>query len=208
MADIAVGFASTQEPAEKATGVALPPLQRQLSANEICRRFVQVICRRTSGTVEILLRGPATDVPTTIAEFRARGSEFWSLAIARELDDLVLHLRSNEPELGTWILRSEAGACAMSKYDQFLCEHDDDWFAREVVLYWKRLLKRIDVTSRSLFALVEPHSCFQGSLLELVLAVDQSFMLAGSLNETAVDEACVELTDLNFGALPTLTGLS
>lgn len=206
--EVAIEFASRQTESTSTHGVPLTPIQRCLSASEISYRYVSAVCCRETGTVEIVLRGPDEPAPETVDELHERGCDFWSLAIARELDDLILHLRSNEAELGTWVLCSRAGDFRVSDYDKFLVEHRDAWLSREIVLYWKRLLKRLDVTSRSLFALVEPGSCFQGCLLELVLAADRSFMLEGSFDDADAAQATVELTELNFGMLPTVTGLS
>ena len=135
------------------------------------------------------------------------GDAFWPLALARELDDLVLHLRHNEPEIGTLVLSSEGELDAVAAHDAFLLAHREHWLAREILLYWKRLLKRIDLTSRSLVALVEPGSCFAGFLLELVLAADRGYMLDGPFEDDGA-EAAVRLTESNFGCFPGVNGLT
>src|SRR4029079_13607912 len=129
------------------------------------------------------------------------------LALARELDDLILHLRSNEEEIGVWVLRTEGGADAVEAHDRLLLDHQSDWLVREVRLFLKRTLKRLDVTSRSLFALIEPGSCFAGTLLELALACDRAYMLDGTREGDTARAATLRLTPVNFGAYPMPNGL-
>jgi benzoyl-CoA-dihydrodiol lyase len=119
---------------------------------------------------------------------------FWTLAVARALDDLILDLRTNELELGTWVFRTEGDAARVLAHDELLLAHRDDWLVNEIVHYLKRTLKRLDVTSRSLIALVEPGSCFAGSLLELALAADRSFQLSGVFEEIDRDAAPAAIT--------------
>jgi benzoyl-CoA-dihydrodiol lyase len=130
--------------------------------------------------------------------------------MTRELDDLILDLRTNELELGTWVLRTRGGAEQVLAFDQMLLDHRDDWLATEILLYLKRTLKRLDVTSRSLLALIEPGSCFAGSLLELALAADRSYMLDGVFEEIDPDAAPAAITigPANLGALPMGNGLT
>jgi benzoyl-CoA-dihydrodiol lyase len=124
--------------------------------------------------------------------------------VTRELDDLILDLRTNEAQLGTWILRTEGDPARVLAYDRLLLASRDDWLANEIIQYLKRTLKRLDVTSRSLIALVEPGSCFAGSLLELALAADRSYMLAGVFEDVDPDAApaAIALGDMNLGTLP------
>ncbi len=135
----------------------------------------------------------------------AQGAEFWPLAMTRELDDLILDLRTNEPELGTWVLRTSGSTDRVLGYDELLLGNPGNWLANEVVHYYKRTLKRLDVTSRSLIALIEPGSCFAGSLLELALAADRSFMLSGTFDDPV--PAMIVLGTANLGALPMGNGL-
>src|SRR5206468_3728509 len=131
----------------------------------------------TSATAAwITVTAPAASPPNGAPGVQAQGSTFWPLALARELDDLVLHLRTNEAEVGVWVFKTAGRADLVEAYDRLLADHRDDWLVREIRLYWKRTLKRLDVTSRSMFALVEPGSCFVGTLLELALAADRSYM--------------------------------
>jgi benzoyl-CoA-dihydrodiol lyase len=141
----------------------------------------------------------------------AEGAGFWPLAVARALDDLILDLRANETEIGTWVFKTTGDAARVLAYDELLLAHyDSDWLARETVLYWKRTLKRLDVTSRSLIALIEPGSCFAGSLLELALAADRSYMLSGVFEEIDPDATQAEVTvgPANLGPLPMGNGLT
>ncbi len=128
--------------------------------------------------------------------------------MARELDDAILHLRANEPDLGVWVLRSEGGADAVAAADAALLDNADDWFVREVTLFLKRALKRLDMTSRSLIALIEPGSCFTGTLLDLALAADVSYMLDGAFEGDDRPAAAVMPTGMNFGPLTMANGLT
>ena len=150
-----------------------------------------------------------------MAEAAVQGAGFWSLAVTRELDDLILDLRTNEPELGTWVFRTEGEAAQVLAYDDLLLANAGDWFANEVLHYLKRTLRRLDVTSRSLLAVIEPGSCFAGSLLELALAADRSFQLAGVFEDTdptadpnTGEPAAITLGDINFGPLTMSNGLT
>jgi benzoyl-CoA-dihydrodiol lyase len=143
-----------------------------------------------------------------LAGIHAAGGSFWPLAVARELDDLILHLRANEEEIGLWVLRTSGGADLVEAHDRTLLQHEADWLVREIRLYWKRTLKRLDVSSRSIFALIEPGSCFAGTLLELALAADRTFMLDGERQGDARPPATVRLTAMNFGPYPTVNGLT
>jgi benzoyl-CoA-dihydrodiol lyase len=154
-------------------------------------------------------------------EVRALGDAFWTLAMTRELDDLILDLRTNEPEIGAWVLRTRGSAERVLAYDALLlaalpsAEGPADWLANEIVLYLKRTLKRLDVTSRSLIALVEPGSCFAGSLLELALTTDRSFMLSGVFEDVPPNTgdpdavpAALTVGAMNRGPLPMGNGLT
>jgi benzoyl-CoA-dihydrodiol lyase len=191
-----------------ARGVALTPLERTQRDDRIAYRWITCVLDRRRGIAEITVAAPATPPPADPAGAQAEGAAFWPLALARELDDLILHLRLNEEELGLWVLRTTGAADAVEAYDRFLEQHAGDWLVREVRLYLKRTLKRLDVTSRSLFALIEPGSCFAGTLLELALAADRSYMLAGTREGATARAAAIRLTAANFGAYPMPNGLS
>ena len=157
-----------------------------------------------NGTAEILVKGPAAG-PSTVEDIDAG---FWPLAMTRELDDLILDLRTNEPELGTWLLRTSGSIEHVRAYDQLLLDNQDHWLVNEIVLYLRRTLKRLDVTSRSLIALIEPGSCFAGSLLELALAADRSYHLWGVFEEQGGGPAVVVVDAMNLGPLPMGNGLT
>jgi len=199
--------AGSDRPAN-ARGIALTPLERTIDGDRI--RYSRVTCTidRGRGLAEITVQGPGGPPPADAAGAHAQGVALWPLALARELDDLILHLRTNEEQIGLWVFRSEGGADLVEAHDRLLSDHPTDWLLREIRLYLKRVLKRIDVSSRSIFALVEPGSCFTGTLLELVLAADRSYMLAGSREGIDRAPATVRLTAVNFGAFPMPNGLS
>jgi benzoyl-CoA-dihydrodiol lyase len=162
---------------------------------------------RRHGLAEITVRGPGGPPPADPAGVHALGAGFWPLALARELDDLILHLRANEPELGLWVFRTEGSLDLVTAHDRLLAAHADDWLVREIRLYLRRTWKRLDVSSRSLFALIEPGSCFAGTLLELALAADRAYMLDGPRAGDSRPPAAVRLTELSFGAYPAVNGL-
>ena len=196
---------SDRPPAAK--GIALPPLEGRISPDAISYRHVRVGLDRTQRIANIIVLGPP-QVPGSLAAIHAQGADFWPLAMARELDDAILHLRFNEPQLGIIVFRSQGDPAAVIATDALLEEHAGDWFVREVRLFLKRALKRIDVTSRSLFALVEPGSCFAGSLGELVFAADRALMFAGTRSGDNHGPAALALSPLNFVAYPMGNGLS
>ena len=163
---------------------------------------------RGPGVAGITVAAPATPPPADLAGIHAAGGSFWPLAVARELDDLILHLRANEEEIGLWVLRTSGGADLVEAHDRTLLQHEADWLVREIRLYLKRTWKRLDVSSRSIFALIEPGSCFAGTLLELALAADRSYMLDGTRAGDARGRATLRLTGMNFGAYPMVNGLT
>ena len=189
-------------------GIVLTELDRTIDGDRIAYADLTCEIDRRAAVATVTLRGPRAAVPGDAAAARDRGVAFWPLALARQLDDLVLHLRVNEGEVGTIAVCSSGDGEAVLGYDAFLQAHRDDWLVREVLLLWKRTLKRVDVTARSLIALVEPGSCFVGPLLELVLAADRSFMLDGRFEGDNRPPAAIRLTELNFGALPMGNGLT
>ncbi len=193
-----------------ATGIELTPLAKERTSDAIDYRHVHARLDRAARTVTITVDGPDAAPPGDVAGVHERGDAFWTLAVTRELDDVILDLRTNELELGTWILRTTGDARRVLAYDALLLANRDDWLVNEIVHYLKRTLKRLDVTSRSLLALVEPGSCFAGSLLELAFAADRSFQLAGVFEDVAPDAAPAAITvgELNLGALPMGNGLT
>ncbi|HXW86666.1 MAG TPA: 2,3-epoxybenzoyl-CoA dihydrolase, partial [Streptosporangiaceae bacterium] len=193
-----------------ATGISLTPLDKRRSDTEIGYRNVTATLDRGARRVDIVVHGPEGDAPAGLEALHEQGTGFWALAVARELDDLVLDLRTNEPELGTWVLRTQGDPARVLGCDALLLAHRDDWLAHEIIHYLKRTLKRLDVTSRSLIALIEPGSCFAGSLLELALAADRSYLLSGLPEGVGegVAPATITVGELNLGPLPMGNGLT
>jgi len=195
---------------DEATGVHLRPVDRRESEDGLDYSTVSARFDRDGRRVDITVRGPSQPPPANAAGVLAQGVDYWPLALARELDDLVLRLRANELELGTWVWRTEGDADLVLAHDAQLGELADDWFVNEVTQYLKRTLKRLDVTSRSLFALVEPGSCFVGTLLELALACDRQYMLDGVFEDVDADAApaVLQVGAANLGRYPMGNGLS
>ena len=189
-------------------GIRLQPLQRRIDDDHITYRHVQGTIDRARGVAEITVKGPEATPPVHLAGIHAEGDRVWPLALARELDDLILHLRLNEEAIGVWVLRTKGRADLVEAHDRLLAEHAADWLVREIRLCLRRTLKRLDASSRSLFALIEPGSCLTGTLLELALAADRSYMLAGTREGEDRPPATVRLTELNFGAYPMPHGLT
>ena len=198
--------ARTDRPAG-ASGITLTPLERRIEGDRIAYAHVTCAIDRAQGVAEITVAAPTT-APPDLAGIHAAGVSFWPLAVARELDDLILHLRANEEEIGLWVLRTTGAADLVEAHDRMLAQHEADWLVREIRLYLKRTLKRLDVSSRSIFALVEPGSCFTGTLLELALAADRTFMFDGAREGDPGRPATLRLTGMNFGPYPTVNGLT
>jgi benzoyl-CoA-dihydrodiol lyase len=199
--------ARTDRPAA-ARGLTLTPLSRTIDGDHIAYEHLACEVDRKRGVAEITVRGPAVPPPPGPDGLVEGGCAFWPLALARQLDDLILHLRTNEEEIGLWIVRTVGTVDAVEAYDRFLGDYARHWLVREIRLFLGRVFKRIDVSSRSVFALVEPSSCFAGTLLELVLAADRSYMLDGGRSGDSHSPATVQLTELNFGAYPMINGLT
>ncbi len=208
VAERAAELAGRSNRPEGAAGVPLTPLGKTRDDDAITYSCVSAKLNRDAGSVDITIEGPQADPPGDIAE--ARSADFWPLAVTRELDDLILDLRTNEAELGTWVFRTEGDPARVLAHDELLLASSGDWFASEVLHYLKRTLRRLDVTSRSLIAVIEPGSCFAGSLLELALAADRSFQLAGVFEDEDPDAepATVTLGDINAGPLTMSNGLT
>jgi benzoyl-CoA-dihydrodiol lyase len=191
-------------------GVALTPLERRVAEDEVGYRYVRASLKRAERRVEIVVSAPSSTPPADAAGVVAQGVDYWPMAVTRELDDLILHLRTNELHLGTWVLRTEGDAEQVLAYDAQLQDLREDWFVNEVRHYYKRTLKRLDVTSRSLIAVIEPGSCFVGLLAELALACDRQYMLEGVYEDVDPDaeQATIRLSSANDGLYPMGNGLS
>jgi benzoyl-CoA-dihydrodiol lyase len=199
--------AKSDRPAD-AKGIALTPLERKIDTDAVTYSSVKVEIDRGTRRAVITILGPTEAPPSSAERMQAQGAQFWPLRLARELDDAILHLRLNEGEIGVLIFKSQGEPAQALAYDAFLEANKGDWLAREILNYWKRTLKRVDVTSRSLVALVEPGSCFVGTLAEIVLACDRSFMLVGSFKGDNRPPAAITLSALNFGAYPMSNALT
>ena len=210
VAERAAELAGRSSRPENASGVELTPLTKTADDDAIRYDHVEARLDRDAGRVDISVKGPHHDPPADIAGATAQGAAFWPLAVTRELDDLILDLRTNETELGTWVFRTEGDPALVLAHDDLLLNNKGDWFANEVLQYLKRTLRRLDVTSRSLIAAIEPGSCFAGSLLELALAADRSFQLAGVFEDKDPDAepATVTLGEMNLGPLTMSNGLT
>jgi len=214
----AAEFAARSARPAGAAGIELTPLGKTRTDDAVSYGHVSALLDHAGGVAEITVRGPGQEPPASAEWIQDHGAGFWPLAVARELDDLVLDLRTNEPGLGTWIFRTAGDPGRVLAYDRLLLGSRDDWLVNEIILYLKRTLRRLDVTSRSLIALIEPGSCFAGSLLELALAADRSYMLAGVFEDADPDvaswrgaprrraedavPAVIAVAEMNLGALP------
>ena len=191
-----------------ATGIALTPLDRRIAPDSRAYPHLTVAFSRDERLATLTLRGPEAPPPATVGEMAALGAAFWPLALARELDDAILDIRLNEPDIAAIVLKSQGDGAAVLAYDDLLEVNREHWLAREIRLKWKRALKRLDLTSRSLVALIEPGSCFAGTLAELVLAADRSYMLVGQRDGDNRPPASLALGEVNFSAFPMANGIS
>jgi benzoyl-CoA-dihydrodiol lyase len=189
-------------------GIALTPLERRFEADAVAYSSVKVEIDRAARRAIITIQGPGEVPPASAEAMRSQGAQFWPLRLARELDDAILHVRLNEGEIGVLIFKSQGDPAQVLAYDAFLDANKGHWLAREILHYWKRVLKRIDLTSRSLVALIEPGSCFAGTLAEIAFACDRSFMLIGTLKGDNRPSATLALSGLNFGPYPMSNGLT
>jgi len=187
-------------------GVALTALARTIDAAGYHYGNVEVAIDRKARTATLTVRAPATPQPADLEGIHAAGSGWWPLAMARELDDAILMLRTNELEVGTWILKTRGDADAVLAIDANLKRHQDDWFVREVTGMLRRTFARFDVSSRTLFAIIDRGSCFAGTLAEMAFAADRSYMLL--LPEGEGDAPRMVLSEMNFGAYPMVNHLT
>jgi benzoyl-CoA-dihydrodiol lyase len=189
-------------------GIALSPLTRAFAADSVEYGMLSVEFQRTERLATITLRGPTEPPPLSADAMLAQGANFWPLQLARELDDAILHIRINELEVAAIVFKSSGDPASVLAYDRFLDANKDYWLAREIRLLWKRVLKRVDLTSRSLVTLIEPGSCFAGTLAELSFASDRSYMLIGTREGDNKAPAAIALDDVNFGPYPMSNGLT
>jgi len=182
-------------------GIELTPLAREITESTITYPSLRIELNRDLGTATIIIDGPAEHPPPDSSDVVALGVEYWPLEMTRSLDDAILHLRTNEREIGTWLLKTEGDPTIAAAHDAFLFENLDHWAVREIVLYIKRTLRRLDETSRTLFTLIEPGSCFVGCLAELAFTADRCYMLEGTFEGSDIPEPRIRLTAMNLGPL-------
>ena len=197
--------AGSDRPAD-ARGVALTPLSRRIEADALHYTHVSVEIDRARRTATFIVAAPQGRQPTDIAGIEAAGAAWYPLAMARELDDAILEMRTNELEIGTWLIRTRGDAAAALATDATLLAHRDHWLVRETIGLLRRTLSRLDVSSRSLFALIDEGTCFAGTLLELALACDRSYQLALPDDPGAAPQ--ITVSEANFGLFPMVTGQS
>ena len=201
-------FASASTRNGGGKGIALTPLKRTIDQNSVRYGFVSVDIDRSQRIATISIQAPEQAPPADIDGMIAIGAKFWPLQVARELDDAILHLRINELEIAMLVFKSHGERANVLGHDAFLESNKAHWLVNEIRHYWKRVLKRIDVTSRTLVTLVEPGSCFAGTLAELVFAADRCYMLIGSRQGDNRAAPSIELSAMNFGSYPMSHGLT
>ena len=195
-------FAAASDKPSGLKGITLPPLNRSIAEDSVTYSTVEVAIDRDTGRATVTVNGPEDDAPDSTKALQSQGADTWTLRAARELDDAILHLRLNERRIGLVVFRTQGDPEKVADHESFLLENEDFWLAHEIVQYWKRVLKRVDMTSRSLVALVEHGSCFAGMLAELLWAVDRSYMMLDEFEGDNRPLATVTLTDGNFGTYP------
>ena len=205
----AAEFAANSPKLDVAQGIALTPLNRTFGEDgSVTYSTVEVAIDRDARKVTLTLKGPEEDAPTDMDAFTAQGDQAYMLRLAREFDDAILHLRLNEMEAGLWEFQTQGDPEKFAQHEALLFANKDHWLAKEVLQYWKRVLKRVDVTSRSLVALVEHGSCYTGILAELLFAVDRSYMMEDEFEGDNRPIATVTLTEANFGPFPMANDLT
>jgi benzoyl-CoA-dihydrodiol lyase len=182
-----------------AKGITLTPLQRKIEKDRVSYSHVDVEIDRERSLGTVTVRGPSQGAPVSVEAAHALGAKFWPLIFARELEDAILHLRTNEAAVGVVLFRTDGNAQAVLDHDDFLAKANGDWLMREIRHYLKRVFKRVDVTAKSFIALIEPGSCFAGSLAELAFAADRSLMLIGTREGDNRKPAVITLGQANFG---------
>ncbi|HEY5129781.1 MAG TPA: benzoyl-CoA-dihydrodiol lyase, partial [Bradyrhizobium sp.] len=208
IAERAKQFAGASKRNGDGKGITLAPLSRSIDATSVRYGFVNVDIDRAARIATISIKAPEAAPPAGIDGMIAQASSFWPLQVARELDDAILHLRINELETAMLVFKSHGDRANVLGCDAFLEANKAHWLVNEIRQYWKRVLKRIDITSRTLVTLVEPGSCFAGTLAELVFAADRSYMLIGSKQGDNRPPPAIELSVMNFGPFPMSHGLT
>ncbi|HEY0440646.1 MAG TPA: 2,3-epoxybenzoyl-CoA dihydrolase, partial [Xanthobacteraceae bacterium] len=204
----AKALAARSDRPKDAAGIALTPLARTAAGDRISYAHVEVAIERDRRLAAVTVKGPALPAPDSLEAAQALGAAFWPLAMARELEDAILHLRVNEPEIGLVLFRTEGEPAAVLAHDALVAGAPDHWLLREIRHYLKRVLKRIDVSAKTFIALIEPGSCFAGTLAELAFAADRSLMLIGTRDGDNRAPAAITLGACNFDAYPMGNGLT
>lgn len=208
VAERAREFAASSKKADVAEGITLGPLSRNITEDAVTYSLVEVELDRAGRKAVITLKGPEEDAPADMDALQAQGDQAYMLKLCRELEDAILHLRLNEMTLGLWIFRTQGDPEKLAAHEALLANNADHWLANEVRQYWKRTLKRIDVTSRSLAAFIEHGSCFVGVLAEILFAVDRSYMMEDEFEGDNRPVATLTLTADNFGPYPMGNGIT
>ncbi|WP_417782004.1 2,3-epoxybenzoyl-CoA dihydrolase [Terasakiella pusilla] len=195
-------FAADSDRPSDAKGVTFTPLNRKIDGDRVQYDLIDIEINRSGRVATVTLKAPTDAAPADLAGAHAQGADFWPLALCRQFDDALLHLRTNETEIGTVIFKTSGNASLIEAYEKLLEDNADDWLMREIILYWKRTLKRVDMTSRTLVTLIEPGSCFVGVLAELIFAADRSYMLDGQIEGDDTPEAKIKLSAFNFAMMP------
>ena len=193
---------AAQMPSRAEKGISLGPIERSITDTAVTYTHVEVELDRTARSATITIKGPEGAAPSGPEDLVAQGDQSYLLKLARELDDAILHLRLNEMEQGTWTFRTQGDPEALLAHEAVLLANKDNWLASETLAYWKRILKRIDVTSRSLVALVEHGSCFAGVLAEILWACDRTYMMEDEFEGDNRPLATITLAETNFGQYP------
>tara|TARA_R110002094_G_scaffold26443_4_gene38963 strand:- start:3492 stop:5180 length:1689 start_codon:yes stop_codon:yes gene_type:complete len=195
-------MAAASDKVDVSGGIELTPLARNFTTDGVTYSTVEVTLHRDARRATVMINGPSEDAPAEMDAFVAQGSDAWLLRCARELDDAILHLRNNEKELGLIEFQTQGDPETVIAHEALLLDHADHWLANEVIQYWKRVMKRVDMTSRSLVAIIEHGSCFAGPLAELLWAADRSYMMLEDFDGDNRPLAAVTLSDGNFGNYP------
>src|SRR5471030_1450305 len=191
---------------QQAKGVTLTPLKLAIDASGYHYEYVDAVIDRAARTATLSVSAPKQAQPDAIEGILAAGIAWWPLQMARELDDAILNLRTNELEIGTWQLKTRGDIDSVLAVDAALAKHRAHWFVHETLGMLRRTLARLDVSSRTLFAIVDQGSCFSGTLAELLLAADRSFML--QMPDTEAQAPALVLSEMNFGSLPMVNGVA
>src|SRR4030095_8016058 len=201
-------IAARSDRPKDAKGITLAPLERKIEKDRVSYSHVDVEIDREKGLATVTGRGPSQNAPASVGTAAALGANFWPLVIARELEDAILYLRTNEAAIGVVLFATSGNAQAVLEHDEFLAKANGDWLMREICHYLKRVLKRVDVTAKSFIALIEPGSCFRGPLAGLASAADRSLMLIGTRDGDNRKPAAITLGQANFGFYPMGNGLT